>query len=288
MVSRDTKKSAPSQACNAKTARSFLYEQVKHVGNSWGKALAHEKVKFHRYFAKILRGSAPKRAFSQPRERKASKDTTQRPPRPCATSPPPRARPSGGRPTTIPPQHGRTRASSKLPAGPQRRAAHHRQASSVRPRAACHAWHVELAELQAALASLLSQRPSHPTDRPAPARPPPPFVPLQAVARPQNGSHSMPRGCSAPRCWSCWHWTGASCCRTYRLAHCTLNCSCCANLLRLAVCRVAEQCCGCCTVQFWSARNAQNLNLGWSTGFCIQPFLWPPLAAFCCQLTRQR
>ena len=53
--------------------------------------------------------------------------TTQRPPRPCATSPPPRARPSGGRSAAIPPQHGRTRAGSKLPAGPQRGAAHHRQ-----------------------------------------------------------------------------------------------------------------------------------------------------------------
>eukprot|EP01043_Picozoa_sp_COSAG02_P066139 COSAG02_NODE_10200_length_1996_cov_3.594623_1_plen_169_part_10 len=37
--------------------------------------------------SKILPGSAPKRAFSQPLEKKASKDTTQRPPRPCATSP---------------------------------------------------------------------------------------------------------------------------------------------------------------------------------------------------------
>ena len=58
----------------------------------------------------------------------------------------------------------------------------HRSVSTVsgRPRAACRAWHVELAERQAALASLLSQRPSHPTDRPAPARPPPAFPPLQA------------------------------------------------------------------------------------------------------------
>ena len=94
-MSRDTKNSAPSQACNAKTARSIAPEQVKQVGNSWGKALAHEKRTFHGQFAKILRASAPKRAFSQPRERKASKDTTQRPPRPCATSSPPRARPSG-------------------------------------------------------------------------------------------------------------------------------------------------------------------------------------------------
>ena len=127
MVSRDTKNSAPSQACNTKTARSISPEQVKQVGTRVGKALSHEKRTFHGEFSKILRASAPKRAFSQPRERKASKDTTQRPPRPCATSPPPRARSSGGRPTAIPPQHGRTRASSKLPAGPQRRAAHHRQ-----------------------------------------------------------------------------------------------------------------------------------------------------------------
>ena len=47
MVSRDTKNSAPSQACNAKTARSIFSEQVKQVGNSWGKALAHEKRTFH-------------------------------------------------------------------------------------------------------------------------------------------------------------------------------------------------------------------------------------------------
>ena len=38
----------PSQACNAKTARSISPEQVKQVGNSWGKALAHEKRTFHR------------------------------------------------------------------------------------------------------------------------------------------------------------------------------------------------------------------------------------------------
>ena len=48
MVSRDTKKSSPSQACNTKTARSISPEQVKQLGYSWGKALAHEKVKFHR------------------------------------------------------------------------------------------------------------------------------------------------------------------------------------------------------------------------------------------------
>ena len=108
----------------------------------------------------------------------------------------------------------------------------HRSVSTVsgRPRAACRAWHVELAERQAALASLLSQRPSHPTDRPASARPPPAFLPLQAVVGGRNGSCSMPRGCSAPRCRSCWHWTGASCCTTYRPAHCISNCSCCANL----------------------------------------------------------
>ena len=40
--------SAPSQACNTKTARSISPEQVKQLGYSWGKALAHEKVKFHR------------------------------------------------------------------------------------------------------------------------------------------------------------------------------------------------------------------------------------------------
>ena len=48
MVSRDTKNSAPSQACNAKTARSILCEQVKQVGYSWGKDLAHPVYKFHR------------------------------------------------------------------------------------------------------------------------------------------------------------------------------------------------------------------------------------------------
>ena len=46
--------SAPPQACNAKTARSISPEQVKQLGYSWGKALAHEKVKFHGEFAKIL------------------------------------------------------------------------------------------------------------------------------------------------------------------------------------------------------------------------------------------
>ena len=56
----------------------------------------------------------------------------------CVASPPPRARPSGGRPAAIPPQHGRTRASSKLPAGPQRRAAHHRQLQYGAERACDH------------------------------------------------------------------------------------------------------------------------------------------------------
>ena len=93
----------------------------------------------------------------------------------------------------------------------------HRSVSAVsgRPRAACRAWHVELAERQAALASLLSQRPSHPTDCPDPGRPPPAFLPRQAVVRAQNGSRSLPRGCSAPRCRRCWCWTRASCCRSY-------------------------------------------------------------------------
>ena len=117
-----------------------------------------------------------------------------------------------------------------------------RQQLSGRPRAACRAWHVELAERQAALASLLSQRPSHPTDRPVPARPPPAFLLLQPDVKVQNGLRSLPRGCSAPRCRSCWHWTGASCCTTYRPAHCISNCSCCANLLCLAVCRVWFHC----------------------------------------------
>ena len=123
----------------------------------------------------------------------------------------------------------------------------HRSVSTVsgRPRAACHAWHVELAERQAAPASLLSQRPSHCTNHPDPRRPRPAFPPRQAAVRVQNGSLSLPRGCSAPCCRSCWHWTGASCCTTYRPAHCISNCSCCASLLCLAVCRVAERCCGC-------------------------------------------
>ena len=53
-----------------------------------------------------------------------------------------------------------------------------RQQLSGRPRAACRAWHVELAERLAAPTSLLSQRPSHPTDRPDPGRPRPAFLPL--------------------------------------------------------------------------------------------------------------
>ena len=122
-----SRESAPSQACNAKTDLSDFLKLAQRVGNGWGKALAHPVYQFHGQISKILLRSAPKRAFSQPLEKKASKDTTQRPPRPCATSPPPRARPSGGRSTAIPPQHGRTRAGSKLPAGPQRGAAHHRQ-----------------------------------------------------------------------------------------------------------------------------------------------------------------
>ena len=132
----------------------------------------------------------------------------------------------------------------------------HRSVSTVsgRPRAACRAWHVELAERQAALASLLSQRPCHPTDRPARARPPPAFPPLQSDVGVQNGRHSsLPRGCSTPRCRRCWHWTRAPCYRTYKPAHWTANCGCCADLMGLAVCRVAERCCGCCAVQFSGA-----------------------------------
>ena len=133
----------------------------------------------------------------------------------------------------------------------------HRSVSTVsgRPRAACRAWHVELAERQAALASLLSQRPSHPTDRPAPARPPPAFLPRQCVVRVQNGSRSLPCGCSTPRCQRCWCWTRPSFCRTYRSAHCTFNCSCCACLLGLAVCRVVGLTCGYCAVQFLDVQN---------------------------------
>ena len=81
----------------------------------------------------------------------------------------------------------------------------HRSVSTVsgRPRAACRAWHVELAERQAALASLLSQRPSHRTNHPDPRRPRPAFPPRQADVRAQNGSYSLPHGCSAPRGRSC-------------------------------------------------------------------------------------
>ena len=46
-VSRDTKKSAPSQACICQTTRSVFSEQVTQVGNSWGKALAHPSCRFH-------------------------------------------------------------------------------------------------------------------------------------------------------------------------------------------------------------------------------------------------
>ena len=128
----------------------------------------------------------------------------------------------------------------------------HRSVSHVsgRPRAACRAWHVELAERQAALASLLSQRPSHRTHRPVPGRPPPAFPPLQTDVGVKNGHLSLPRGCSAARCRRCWCWTRASCYRTYRPAHWTANCGCCADLMGLAVCRVAERYCGCCAVQF--------------------------------------
>ena len=117
---------APSQACICQTTRSDSYEQVNQMGTSWGKALAHPVWQFHGYLVQILLGSAPKRAFSQPRQRKASQHTPRRPPRPCVASPPPRARPSGGRSAAIPPQHGRARAGSKLPGGPQRGAAHRR------------------------------------------------------------------------------------------------------------------------------------------------------------------
>ena len=116
-------------------------------------------------------------------------------------------------------------------------------------------------------ASLLSQRPSHPTDRPDPGRPRPALLPLHAVVRARNGCCSLPRGCSAPHCWSCKCWTRASYPRRSRLAHCYFYCGCCGCLICLNACRCVVCCCGYCAVQFWSARNAQNLNFGWSTSF---------------------
>ena len=130
-----------------------------------------------------------------------------------------------------------------------------------------------LLELLAALAPLLSQRPSHPTDRPDPGRPRPALLPLHAVVRARNGCCSLPRGCSAPHCWSCKCWTRASYPRRSRLAHCYFYCGCCGCLICLNACRCVVCSCGRCAVQFLSARNAQNLNFGWSTFFCIQPFL---------------
>ena len=46
-VSRDTKKSAPSQACNCQTTRSVLCEQVKQVGNRLEKAFKLPSCRFH-------------------------------------------------------------------------------------------------------------------------------------------------------------------------------------------------------------------------------------------------
>ena len=124
-----------------------------------------------------------------------------------------------------------------------------------------------LLELLAALASLLWQRPAHPTHRPTRGRPRPAFLPLWPVVWAQNGRCSLPRGCSAPRCRSCWCWTGASYPRRSRLAHCYFYCGCCGCLICLNACKCTVCCCGYCAVQFWSARNAQNLNFGWSTSF---------------------
>ena len=124
-----------------------------------------------------------------------------------------------------------------------------------------------LLELLAALASLLWQRPAHPTHRPTRGRPRPAFLPLWPVVWAQNGRCSLPRGCSAPRCRSCWCWTGASYPRRSRLAHCYFYCGCCGCLICLNACKCTVCCCGYCAVQFWSARNAQDLNFGWSTIF---------------------
>ena len=63
------------------------------------------------------------------------------------------------------------------------------------------------------------------------------------------GSKTAPAACHVaaprltPRCQRCWCWTRPSFCRTYRSAHCTFNCSCCACLLGLAVCRVVGLTC---------------------------------------------
>jgi hypothetical protein len=69
----------------------------------------------------------PRGASSQPREREARTDTPTHPPSPRQTAPQPRASPGGGRPAAIPHRLGRTRAGSKLSAGPPRGAAQHRQ-----------------------------------------------------------------------------------------------------------------------------------------------------------------
>ena len=69
----------------------------------------------------------PRGASSQPREREARTDTPTHPPSPRRTAPQPRASPGGGRPAAIPHRLGRTRAGSKLSAGPPRGAAQHRQ-----------------------------------------------------------------------------------------------------------------------------------------------------------------
>jgi len=145
-----------------------------------------------------------------------------------------------------------------------------------------------LLELLAALASLLWQRPAHPTHRPARGRPRQAFLPLWPVVWPQNGRHNASLACSEPCCRRCCWWTRGSCTSTCSMAPCSCCCCCHGCLIYLDACRCVVCSCGCCAVQFLSARNAQNLNFGWSTFFCIQPFLWLPATEFRCQLTRQR
>ena len=96
-----------------------------------GRVVTNSTVSSANYFSE----APPRGASSQPREREARTDTPTHPPSPRRTAPQPRASPGGGRPAAIPHRLGRTRAGSKLSAGPPRGAAQHRQPQNGAERA---------------------------------------------------------------------------------------------------------------------------------------------------------
>jgi hypothetical protein len=120
-VSRDTTKSAPSQACICQTTRSVLYEQVNQVGTTNGGRLSRtvfgdSTVRSRKYFLE-----APQNALSRSR----SRGRRQKTPRNGPLAPAPQA-----------PHHARAPAEDDPPRSRPSTGAHAPAASSPRARSA--------------------------------------------------------------------------------------------------------------------------------------------------------